>query len=183
LDQAPATSFSDYLRLYKASWLTLQQTSPELSSYEDRMLYSTWQISYEHVKQQNKLSAQLLQLWGYLDNEDLWLELLRHCGPKDPQWIREVGEDEIGFNAAMRVLCNHGLAEANTSSQELIESRGYSMHACVHEWTVHVLNQGWDSDIARLALKLVVSHIPGSNRSQWWVTQRRVLQHAGAARL
>ncbi len=40
LDQA-ATSFSTYLRLYKESWAKLQKTSPELSSYEDRTLYST----------------------------------------------------------------------------------------------------------------------------------------------
>jgi hypothetical protein len=40
LDQA-TISFSDYLRLYKASWTKLQKTSPELSSYEDQTLYST----------------------------------------------------------------------------------------------------------------------------------------------
>jgi hypothetical protein len=34
------TSFSDYLRLYKASWLKLQKTSPLLDSYEDRTLYT-----------------------------------------------------------------------------------------------------------------------------------------------
>lgn len=39
LDQV-ATGFQDYLRLYKASWLKLQQTTPELSSYEDRQLYT-----------------------------------------------------------------------------------------------------------------------------------------------
>ena len=59
LDQI-ALSFSDYLRLYKASWL---KTSPELSSYEDRTLYSTWQLSFDHVKQRNELSAKLLRLW------------------------------------------------------------------------------------------------------------------------
>ncbi|KAF2740298.1 hypothetical protein EJ04DRAFT_548751 [Polyplosphaeria fusca] len=69
-------SFSDYLRLYKESWSRLQVTSPNLSSYEDRTLYSTWQISYEHVEQQNSLSAMLLRLWAYFDNYDLWLELL-----------------------------------------------------------------------------------------------------------
>ena len=42
LDQT-AIGFSDYLRLYKASWAKLLETSPELSSYEDRTLYSTWQ--------------------------------------------------------------------------------------------------------------------------------------------
>src|ERR1700761_853366 len=36
------TSFSEYLRLYEASWLKLQTTSPRLSSYENRSLYTTW---------------------------------------------------------------------------------------------------------------------------------------------
>ena len=43
-------SFSDYLRLYKGSWTKLLKASPELSSYEDRTLYSTWQVSFDHVK-------------------------------------------------------------------------------------------------------------------------------------
>jgi hypothetical protein len=34
-------SFSDYLHLYETSWAKLQKTSPELSSYKDRTLYST----------------------------------------------------------------------------------------------------------------------------------------------
>ena len=70
-----AIAFSDYLRLYKKSWAKLQKTSPELSSYEDRTLYSTWQISFELVKQRNLLSAQLLRLWAYFDNQDVWFEL------------------------------------------------------------------------------------------------------------
>jgi hypothetical protein len=47
-----STSFADYLRLYNASWLRLQQKTPKLLSYEDRALYSTWNISLNHVKQQ-----------------------------------------------------------------------------------------------------------------------------------
>src|ERR1700752_2286228 len=73
LDQV-AISFSDYLRLYKESWVKLQESSPELSSYEDRTLYSTWQVSFNHVKQQNELSAKLLCFWAYFDSQDLWLE-------------------------------------------------------------------------------------------------------------
>ena len=46
-----AIAFSDYLRLYRKSWAKLQKTSPELSSYEDRTLYSTWQILFERVEQ------------------------------------------------------------------------------------------------------------------------------------
>jgi tetratricopeptide (TPR) repeat protein len=174
----PAASFSDYLRLYRASWLKLQKRSPELSSYEDRMLYSTWQISFEHVKKQNELSAKLLQLWAYFDNQDLWLELLQHCDSESPVWMRELTEDEISFNDAISVLCNHGLVEASSSQQESFESRGYSTHACVHAWTISVLNQEWNDELAMIALECVASHVQGQEEAQWWVTQRRLLQHA-----
>jgi hypothetical protein len=86
LDQV-AISLSDYLRLYKKSWAQLQESSPELNSYEDRALYSTWQISFQHVKQQNDLSAKLLCFWAYFDSQDLWLELLQHGKLNDPDWV------------------------------------------------------------------------------------------------
>ena len=177
LDQT-ALSFSDYLRLYKASWANLLQTSPELSSYEDRTLYSTWQLSFDHVKQRNELSAKLLRLWAYFDNQDIWFELLRHGDSEDPEWIHELTKDELSFNGAVRVLSDHGLVDVNMSSQELIESRGYSIHSCVHSWVVNVLNQEWDSDLAKLALKFVGSHVPERESAKWWLIQRRLLQHA-----
>jgi tetratricopeptide (TPR) repeat protein len=173
-----AISLSDYLRLYKESWAKLQESSPELASYEDRTLYSTWQVSFDHVKQRNGLSAKLLCLWAYFDNQDLWFELLRHGDSKDPDWIRELAKDELSFHNAVRVLSGHGLVEVDTSSQELIESRGYSIHGCVHSWTIHVLNQEWDYDLARVAVKFVGSHVPGEEAIQPWLTQRRLLQHA-----
>ncbi|ERF74890.1 hypothetical protein EPUS_09096 [Endocarpon pusillum Z07020] len=177
LSQVP-TSLSDYLRHYEASWLKLQKTAPELTEYEDRMLYSTWQISYDHVQRQNKASAKLLQLWAYLDSQDVWLELLQHTEQDDPEWIREITEDELSFNAVVRVLCDHGLVEVDQSPVEQVESRGYSMHGCVHAWTMHVLNQKWDGGLARLALKFVGSHAPKRDKEKWWATQRRLLQHA-----
>ncbi|KAN0087098.1 hypothetical protein V8E54_000786 [Elaphomyces granulatus] len=177
LDQT-AISFSDYLHLYKASWAKLLMMSPELNSYEDRMLYSTWQLSFDQVKQRNELSAKLLQLWAYFDNQDLWFELLRHGDSRDPDWIHELTEDKLAFNGAVRVLSDHGLVEADMSSQELIESRGYSIHGCVHSWTVNILNQEWDYDLARLALKFVGSHVPETESAKWWLTQRRLLPHA-----
>jgi tetratricopeptide (TPR) repeat protein len=173
-----AISCSDYLQLYKASWAKLQKTTPELSSYEDRTFYSTWQISFEHVKRRNELSAKLLRLWAYFDSQDIWFEILRHGNSQDPTWIRELTEDELSFHAAARVLSDHGLVEADISSQELVESRGYSIHGCVHSWTINVLNQEWDYDLARLALKFIGLHIPGKETDKWWVTQRRLLQHA-----
>jgi hypothetical protein len=78
----------------------------------------------------------------------------------------------------VRVLSDHGLVEVDRPSQEWIESRGYSIHGCVHSWTVHVLNQEWDYDLARVAVKFVGSHVPGEQAIQPWLTQRRLLWHA-----
>jgi len=83
LDQV-TISLSAYLRLYKESWMQLQYSSPEVNSYENRTLYSTWQISFDHIKQQNDFSAKLLYFWAYFDSQDLWLELLQHNNSNGP---------------------------------------------------------------------------------------------------
>ncbi len=131
-------SFSAFLRVYEASWLKLQESSPRLTSYEDRTLYSTWQLSFDHANQQNRLSAKLLRLWAYFDNQDLWFELLQHGDSEDPEWIRELAQDELSFHGAVRVLSDYGLVEVDRSPQKLIESRGYTIHGCVHSWSIHV---------------------------------------------
>jgi tetratricopeptide (TPR) repeat protein len=45
-------------------------------------------------------------------------------------------------------------------------------------WSIHVLNQEWDYDLARVAVEFVGSHVPGEEADQPWLTQRRLLQHA-----
>jgi len=142
------------------------------------MLYSTWQLSFDHVEQQNALSAKLLRLWAYFDNQDLWFELLQHCDSTHPDWIRELVRDELSFHNAVRVLSNHGLVEVDKSSLERIESGGYSIHGCVHSWTIHVLNREWDHDLARIAVEFIGLHIPEEQAIRPWLTQRRLLQHA-----
>ncbi|KAL1598071.1 hypothetical protein SLS59_007081 [Nothophoma quercina] len=58
------TSFADHLPLYLDLWLLLQEATPHLLSYEDKALYLTWNISFDHAKQQSELAAKLLQLWA-----------------------------------------------------------------------------------------------------------------------
>jgi tetratricopeptide (TPR) repeat protein len=174
-----STSFADYLQLYKHSWLRLQQKTPRLLSYEDRALYSTWNISLDHVKQQSELAAKLLLLWAYFDNQDVWLELLQEGRRSGSAWFSELVEDQLSFNAAVRVLCDHALVEVDAASKDdSIESQGYSMHSCVHAWTKHVVNERWNNRMARLALRCVGLHVPSTNALQYWVTQQRLLRHA-----
>ena len=174
-----ATTFAEYLEMYRESWLRLQKTTPALLSYEDRALYSTWDISYAQVEQQNTTSARLLRLWAYFGNEDLWFELLLRGRSSGPQWFQELMEDVPGFTEAVRVLCDYGLVEADTSSNERgTESRGYGMHGCVHSWTVHVLNEVRNIEMAQLAMRCVGLHVPADTERGYWIVQRRLMQHA-----
>ncbi len=83
-------SLNDYLGHYKTSWLRLQKTSPNLLLYEDRALYTTWDLSFQHIQKQNKSAAKLLQLWAYFDNQDLWFELLAAGGDDTPEWLATI---------------------------------------------------------------------------------------------
>ena len=172
------TSFEDYLRLYKKSWLRLQKTSPQLSSYEDRALYTTWQVTFDRIQQQNEASANLLRLWAYLDRQDLWFGLLQSEVPVKEKWFNDLIEDEISFNEAIRPLCDFGLVDPNLASRQLFTCGGYSMHSCVHSWTASVLNKEWDRALARIALGCVASQIPKVRQKGWWLVQRRILPHA-----
>ncbi|USP82006.1 hypothetical protein yc1106_09280 [Curvularia clavata] len=172
------TSFADYLRLYEVSWSKLQRTSPRLNSYEDRSLYTTWQVTFDRIRKQNPASAQLLKLWAYFDKQDLWFGLLQHAHSADDEWIQQLTEDELSFHEAVRLLCEYGLAHPEASSSQQSGSAGYGMHSCVHSWTMSVLNDGWDDKLSKLALACVASAVPEKSADKWWLIQRRLLQHA-----
>ncbi|PQE18242.1 hypothetical protein CJF30_00010966 [Rutstroemia sp. NJR-2017a BBW] len=171
------TSCSDYLRIYKTSWLKLQTKSPLLDSYIDRRLYTTWQITFDRIQQQNPASARLLKLWAYFHREDLWFDLLRHANSVDDEWIQKLTKDELDFNEAITLLCTFGLVDADRSSQKQVGAKGYSVHSCVHSWIVFVLNKEWDKSLARLALNCVASKL-SKKEKHWWLLQQRLLQHA-----
>jgi tetratricopeptide (TPR) repeat protein len=172
-----STSFSDYLRFYRASWLKLLETSPQLRSYEDRSLYTTWQITLDRIEQQNPASVQLLKLWAYFDRQDLLFELLQHAKSADDEWIRKLSSDELDFNQAVSLLASFGLVDPDRTPRQF-GSRGYSVHSCVHSWTNFVLNKEWDARLARLAISCVALIVPSRDDKFWWILQRRLLQHA-----
>ncbi|KAI1210264.1 P-loop containing nucleoside triphosphate hydrolase protein [Annulohypoxylon truncatum] len=179
LKGVPATTFADYITLYKESWEQLQKSTPRIMSYEDRALYSTWNISFLHIKHQNPASAALLRLWAYFDHEDLWYELLHER--RKSQYLQGIVGDRINFDKAIRVLHDHGLIEADISIEERAgESQGYSMHGCVHLWTQHILNEdphGEGLQMARVAMECVAWHVPQEDSREYWLIERRLLKH------
>ena len=170
-------TLSDYLRLYKVSWLELQTISPQLESYEDRSLYTTWQITFDRIQQRNPASARLLKLWAYFDRQDIWFELLQHANSGDDRYLQKLTKDKVHFNNALALLCSFGLVEPDGALQQQCGSGGYSVHSCVHSWMIFVLNKEWDQGFAQLALTCVASEIPMREEKNSWILQRRLLQH------
>ncbi|KAI1334250.1 kinesin light chain [Xylariaceae sp. FL0016] len=168
-----------YLFLYKSSWERLHTSAPRLGSYRDRTLCSTWQISYDQVLQCNPLAANLLRWWAYFDNEDIWFELFRSCREDSPAWVHELTE-ELNFNSAMIVLHDYGFVEPHTSGPDQIQSTGYSIHSCLHTWTIHVLNRERNEQLSRLAIHCVALGITDFNVEGGWKLVKRLLSHAMA---
>lgn len=109
---------------------------------------------------------------AYFDNQDISFQLLAAGRKAGPEWFSTIVEDELSFNEAIRLLCDHALIEP------LRVSNGYGMHSCVHDWALHILNAESETSMATLALICVGFAVPKKSVSEHWVTERRLLPHA-----
>ncbi|KAI5460664.1 hypothetical protein BGZ63DRAFT_488662 [Mariannaea sp. PMI_226] len=169
-------SYAEYLKQYQESWLRLQKKTPGLLSYENRAMYSTWDITYKQIKHRNHAAAMMLHLWADFDKEDLWYEMLRYEGSEVPLWFKDMVQDRISFDEVMRVLCSHGLVETDQKEWG-VDSRGYSVHECVHAWMKYALNAEQDISMAHLAMSCIASRIPDKDEANYFLVQRRLLLH------
>ncbi len=121
----------------------------------------------------------LLRLWAYFGNEDLWYELLKRGESDNTGWLHSITKNRIVFDRAMRLLCSHGLVDADSTMRGRgAQSRGYSVHGCIHSWMIYVLNPEMDLEMARLAICCIAKHVPDKTEREYWWVQRRLLQHA-----
>src|SRR6266480_2307421 len=77
-----------------------------------------------------------------------------------------------------RTIFPHCYFSCGHTSTDEIEPRVYSIHSCVHSWTIHVLNQDWDVGMARLALECVGSYVPDAMTRNTGFIRKRLFRHA-----
>ncbi|KAL8721410.1 MAG: hypothetical protein Q9181_007708, partial [Wetmoreana brouardii] len=165
-----ADSFDDYLELYNNSWNDLSQYSRGPVDYEERTLYSTWNVSFQQVRDQDPAAAELLTLMAYLDNQDLWYELFHEDVPDAPKWWTEVLKSRARFYRAMSTLHDYSLLEVNRGQ--------YNLHMCQHDWTLEYLNHDFDPERCRIAIHCVAANVCRMEEAEDWVKNRRMLPHA-----
>jgi len=87
-----------YLSQSADSWNDFGRYSSGPVDYEDRILYSTWNVSFKQIRGQDPTAAELLKLMAYMDNQDLWYELF-HGGVGDaPAWWVDMLKSRARFS-------------------------------------------------------------------------------------
>lgn len=145
-------TFGQYLQAYEQRWNISPRRPLQLHEYRDRTLYTTWNISYVRLEEQDADAAQLLKLLAYFDNQIIWFDLM-HAGLSDdsPNWLAAIISSSAEFDSVMRVLVDYCFVQSAAQS--------YNMHSCVHDWTLAELNKSIEPRSYWYALKCVANSI------------------------
>ena len=177
-------SVQSYLRLYEEQWNELAQSLHEseaaLDDYPDRSVWTTWNISFDSIVTMDPHVANLLLLWSYLDNRDLWygiFEEIVNCASiaqRLSKWIGDIASNEIVFSKAMQLLRSFSLIEAVQSTNS------YTTHPVVHRWAYFAKGRQYEVELGCLAVAVVGLAVPMQSYSMYASGQRRLLSHAQA---
>jgi tetratricopeptide (TPR) repeat protein len=152
-----------------------------LQDYPDLSVWTTWAISYQAIRDWHEDTANLLLLWSFLDNKDLWHGLFATaCAASAVAaamlsgWIGDIASSDVRFSGAMQLLRNYSLVE------EMIETTSYTTHPVVHQWAHHSQGKRFAIELSRLAVVTVGWTVPHSSTRDYSTLQRRLLPHAQA---
>lgn len=155
-----------------------------LQDYPERSVWTTWAISYQAIRERHEHTANLLLLWSFLDNKDLWHGLFAAACSRSALvakmlsgWVGDIASREIKFSKAMQLLCNYSLVEV---AAETTETTSYATHPVVHQWAHHSQGQHFATGLSRLAVVAVGWAVPASSTRDYAALQRRLLLHAQA---
>lgn len=171
---------ASYVRLYKQHWDDLMRPDPRSDSplldYDQRSIGTTWAISFRAVETRSKNAANLLRLWAFIANKDLWHGLLQSAmASKEeqwPEWLRAMACSEVKFLDAVKLLLSYSLIEVQDPEQ-----RSYCLHPVVHRWMSHMQDPSEKKEFIRLAIILLGSSMPDQTTKDFSLLQRRLLAH------
>jgi tetratricopeptide (TPR) repeat protein len=181
--QTNGSRLTKYVSFYEKQWAELMTPSPfndpTLKDYPDRSVWTTWTISYQAIREQHEDTANLLLLWSFLHNKDLWYGLFSEPRKNDwkasemlTKWIGNIASSEIQFTGAMRLLRNYSLVE------EITGTTSYATHPVVHQWTRNSQGRQFETELSKLAVVVVGMSVPRRDDLDYYALQQRLLPHA-----
>ncbi|OCL00351.1 uncharacterized protein K441DRAFT_99752 [Cenococcum geophilum 1.58] len=179
--QESRVGLGTYLTFYEQQWSELMESrnwDAPLQDYPRRSVWTTWVISYKAIRDRHEATANLLLLWSFLDNRDLWHGLFTVAFRASPrslsEWIGDIASNELEFSRAMQLLRNYSLIE------DIKELTSYSTHPVVHQWAYHYQGKYFESALGQLAVVTVGWAVPNRSARDYSTIQRRLLPHAQA---
>ena len=160
---------SQYLDAYEHYWHELNETVEELLEYEDRTLFSTWNLSLIQVRAGNLEAAEILRLLPYFGSQGVIFELLRAGRDSGFLWLFSLTANKPEFDRAMARQTSFLLVE--------VAPEGFHLHACVHDWTLQALNREIYLPYFQLAIHCVASNVMSVSERDYWQTNQRLIQH------
>lgn len=155
-----------------------QLTDAPLQDYPDRSVWTTWAISYQAIRDKHEAAANLLLLWSFLDNKDLWHGLFAEACQASAtastmlsEWMGNIATSEIKFSNAMVLLRNYSLVE------QVQDAGSYATHAVVHRWARHFCSKQFAEKLSQLAVVTVGLAIPSDTAYYCSAGQRRLVPH------
>jgi tetratricopeptide (TPR) repeat protein len=172
-----------YLEFYDEQWSELMQiddlNEAPLQDYSNRSVWTTWAISFNTIREKSKNTANLLLLWSFLDNKDMWFDMFAGASNRErasadmlSRWIGDIASSEVQFTQAMRLLLNYSLVE------EITGTSSYATHPVVHQWVRHSQARLFELELCQLAVVVVGFSVPSESDVDSFTVQRRLLPHA-----
>ena len=171
------TNVSEYIELYNQAWARLmeKQHLSTLREDADHSILTTWTLSFNSLRLQSEDAANLLMLWAFLDNRDLWYELLAPAldlaiADEVPRWFARCAGDKLEFKECIGLLLEYSFIDAKTGSSS------FYMHSVLHHWCFHTFEEN-KATMSWLALIIVASAVPSETVLHYSLIQRRLLPH------
>ena len=174
------TNALEYMKLYKETWgeLMTQQHEFTLQEATASSILTTWTVSFNELQKKSQDAANLLVLWAFLDNQDIWYELFTPTldsnlteGLPLPDWFSQCIGNKFEFKKCTRFLIRYSFVTAN------IESLSFSVHSVLHRWCFHISDKMKDEK-AWLATMVVASAVPTESIDDYTLLERRLLPHS-----
>lgn len=148
----------EYLEEYKRNWV--KNDAENLFEYGDRTLFTTWNMSFEKIKNQDASAAELLRISAFFSNENIDYTLLAARAVDVWPKLADALRTKATFDSSMAKLRDYSLIETT--------HRGYRLHPCVHDWTLSNLNQSIEESDVWSALNCTVA--ASETGTSYWAT-------------
>jgi len=174
IDEAGRT-IAGYLELFRKHKLRLFEAGGDASG-EEATVTTTWEISFQRVRENSSAGADLLQLCAFLGPDDVPVDMIVDGAEHLPEELGAAVSDSLELDKAIKALRSYSLLETGDKKPE---ERSLSTHRLVQAVTRERLSQEDQEVWAEAAVKVVNEAFPGNSQDvRNWPVCARLSAHA-----